>query len=113
MEPGDLRESPAGSGESDGGEWREVIPGGEEENKPVETNVDTMDLTLRDAYEELENEKQKCAGEQFHSPYEEELDPRIQVRTLTCAPPGLLIHHCANQTLCSDLNECFVSSLVT
>lgn len=79
MEPGDLRESPAGSGESDGGEWREVIPGGEEENKPVETRAGTMDLTLRDSYEEGEKEKPKSVGDQFHSPYEEELDPRIQV----------------------------------
>ncbi|TWW80010.1 SH3-binding domain protein 5-like, a [Takifugu flavidus] len=78
MEPGDLRESPAGSGESDGGEWREVIPGGEEENKPVETHAGTMDLTLRDSYEEGEKEKPKNVGDQFHSPYEEELDPRIQ-----------------------------------
>lgn len=81
MEPGDLRESPAGSGESDGGDWREVIPGGEEENKPVQPKVDTMDLTLKDTYEDGQNEKLKCVGEQFHSPYEEELDPRIQVRT--------------------------------
>lgn len=79
MEPGDLRESPAGSGESDGSDWREVIPGGEEENKPVESNVDTLALTLKDTYEEGQNEKQKCVGDQFHSPYEEELDPRIQV----------------------------------
>lgn len=86
MEPGDLRESPAGSGESDGGDWREVIPGGEQENKPVETNVDTMDLTLKDTYEEGQNEKQKCVGDQFHSPYEEELDPRIQV----CVPNAAL-----------------------
>lgn len=86
MEPGDLRESPAGSGESDGGDWREGIPGGEQENKPVETNVDTMDLTLKDTYEEGQNEKQKCVGDQFHSPYEEELDPRIQV----CVPNAAL-----------------------
>lgn len=79
MEPGDLRESPAGSGESDAGDWREVIPGGEEEDKAAETNGSTLDTTLRDTCEEGESEKQKCVGEQLHSPYEEELDPRIQV----------------------------------
>lgn len=79
MEPGDLRESPAGSGASDGGDWREVIPGGEEGHKRVETNVVAMDLALKDTYEGGQNDKANCAGEQFHSPYEEELDPRIQV----------------------------------
>lgn len=79
MEPGDLRESPAGSGESDAGDWREVIPGGEEEDKAAETNGNTLDTTLRDTCEEGDSEKQKCVGEQLHSPYEEELDPRIQV----------------------------------
>lgn len=77
MEPGGQRESPAGSGESDGGEWREVIPGGEEENKQGQSHGGTMDLTLKD--EEGQKDKQKCVGEKFHSPYEEELDPRIQV----------------------------------
>lgn len=83
MEPGDLRESPAGSGESDAGDWREVIPGGdgeEEEVKGVETNGNTLETALRDTCEEGESDKQKCVGEQLHSPYEEELDPRIQVR---------------------------------
>ena len=86
MEPGDLRESPAGSGESDGGDWREVLPGGEEENKPVENNGASMDLTLKDTYEDGQNEKQKCVGDQFHSPYEEELDPRIQVGVRNADP---------------------------
>lgn len=111
MEPGDLRESPAGSGESDGGDWREVIPGGEEENKAGETNADAMDLTLRDTYEEDENEKPKCVGEQFHSPYEEELDPRIQVCALN---PGLAkVFKCktgANEPHQSDLNKSCVMS---
>lgn len=79
MEPGDLRESPAGSGESDAGDWREVIPGGEEEVKAAETNGNTLETGLRDTCEENAGEKQKCVGEQLHSPYEEELDPRIQV----------------------------------
>lgn len=75
-----MRESPAGSGESDAGDWREVIPGGDEEDKAAETNGNALETTLRDTCEEGENEKQKCVGEQLHSPYEEELDPRIQVR---------------------------------
>ncbi|XP_070692185.1 SH3-binding domain protein 5-like, a [Pempheris klunzingeri] len=78
MEPGDLRESPAGSGESDAGDWREVIPGEEEEVKAAETNGNPLETALRDTCEEGESEKQKCVGEQLHSPYEEELDPRIQ-----------------------------------
>lgn len=77
-----MRESPAGSGESDTGDWREVIPGGDDEDKAVETNGNTLDMTLRDTHDEGEIEKQKCVGEQFHSPYEEELDPRIQVGAL-------------------------------
>lgn len=76
MEPGDLRESPAGSGESDAGDWREMIPGEDEEVKSTETNGNTLDTSHSD---EGENDKQKCVGEQLHSPYEEELDPRIQV----------------------------------
>ena len=78
MEPGDLRESPAGSGESDGGDWREVIPGGGEENKGSDPNESTLDAALKVTCEESKSEKQ-CVGEQLHSPYEEELDPRIQV----------------------------------
>lgn len=79
MEPGDLRESPAGSGESDGGDWREGIPGGDEEVKAAETNGNSQEPALRDTCEDGESDKQKCVGEQLHSPYEEELDPRIQV----------------------------------
>ncbi len=75
-----MRESPAGSGESDGGDWREVIPGGDEEVKAAESNGNTLETARRDACEEGESEKQKSVGEQLHSPYEEELDPRIQVR---------------------------------
>lgn len=78
MEPGDLRESPAGSGESDAGDWREVTPGADEEVKAAETNGNPPETALRDTCEEGESEKQKCVGEQIHSPYEEELDPRIQ-----------------------------------
>ncbi|GLD53099.1 SH3 domain-binding protein 5-like protein [Lates japonicus] len=80
MEPGDLRESPAGSGESDTGDWREVIPGGDgdEEVKASKTNGTTLETSHRDTCLEGESEKQKSVGEQLHSPYEEELDPRIQ-----------------------------------
>lgn len=75
MEPGDLRESPAGSGESDVGEWRECI----EEVKAAECDGKTQEMALRDTCEEGESDKQESPGEQLHSPYEEELDPRIQV----------------------------------
>lgn len=77
MEPGDLRESPAGSGESDAGEWGEVGPGGNEEVKSAETTGTTPETALRDCCED--GEKQRGVGEQLQSPYEEELDPRIQV----------------------------------
>ncbi len=80
MEPGDLRESPAGSGESDAGDWREVIPGGDEEVKAGESNGNTLEAALRDTCDE--SERQKRVGEQLHSPYEEELDPRIQVKLM-------------------------------
>ncbi|KAF3839511.1 hypothetical protein F7725_018228 [Dissostichus mawsoni] len=79
MEPGDLRESPAGSGESDTGDWREEgCPGGPEEVKTPETNGTTIETSTRDTCEEGETEKQKGVGEKLHSPYEEELDPRIK-----------------------------------
>lgn len=94
MESGDLRESPAGSGESDAGDWREVIPGGDdEEDKAAESNGTALETTLRDACEEGDSDKQKCVGEQLHSPYEEELDPRIQVRE-SCVRHGLFYALC-------------------
>uniref|UniRef100_A0A1A7WHH7 SH3 domain-binding protein 5 n=1 Tax=Iconisemion striatum TaxID=60296 RepID=A0A1A7WHH7_9TELE len=77
MEPGDLRESPAGSGESDVGEWREVTPGEEDDEiKAGETNGAKAETELRDICRD--DEKQRSVGEPLHSPYEEELDPRIQ-----------------------------------
>lgn len=79
MEPGDLRESPAGSGDSDAGDWREVVPGRDDEVKAAETNGTTLELGQRDTCEEDDVDKQNKGGEQLHSPYEEELDPRIQV----------------------------------
>lgn len=79
MEPGDLRESPAGSGESDAGDWREVIPCEDEGVKSTEPNGSIQDTPHKDTCAEGEGEKQKILGEQLHSPYEEELDPRIQV----------------------------------
>lgn len=77
MEPGDLRESPAGSGESDAGDWREVIPGGEDDEKGAENIGNALDAPLKDTCDE--SDKQKGVVEPLHSPYEEELDPRIQV----------------------------------
>ncbi|XP_058504540.1 SH3-binding domain protein 5-like, a [Solea solea] len=80
MELGDLRESPAGSGESDAGDWREVMPDGDsdEKVKAAESNGPRVDPPLGDICGEGEREKQRSVGEQLHSPYEEELDPRIQ-----------------------------------
>lgn len=79
MEPEDLRESPAGSGESDTGDWRDVIPDGDAEVKAAETNETTAETTLRDTCEEEgEMKKPLSPEEHLHSPYEEELDPRIQ-----------------------------------
>lgn len=77
MEPGDLRESPAGSGESDTGEWREASPDGDlEEVKPSETNETSAEPGMS---EEGDSSRQKkSVGEKAQSPYEEELDPRIQ-----------------------------------
>lgn len=80
MEPGDLRESPAGSGESDPGEWREASPDGDPEVKATETNETSAETGMKDTCEEEEDgTKHRSVGEQLHSPYEEELDPRIQV----------------------------------
>lgn len=80
MEPGDLRESPAGSGESDSGEWREVSPDGDSEVKANETKETSAETGTKDTCEEEDDStKQRSVGEQLHSPYEEELDPRIQV----------------------------------
>lgn len=72
-----MRESPAGSGESDAGDWREVIPGGEDDEKAAENIGNVLDAPLKDTCDE--SDKQKGVAEPLHSPYEEELDPRIQV----------------------------------
>lgn len=75
-----MRESPAGSGESEGGDWREVTPGGDEEGQGLEVDATktsgNKENVLRDACDKGDSEK--GAGGQLHSPYEEELDPRIQ-----------------------------------
>lgn len=77
MEPGDLRESPAGSGESDTGEWREASPDGDpEEVKTSETNQPLEDGGVKE--EDDSSREKKSVGEKAQSPYEEELDPRIQ-----------------------------------
>nr|XP_057909928.1 SH3-binding domain protein 5-like, a isoform X2 [Doryrhamphus excisus] len=79
MEPGDLRESPAGSGESDAGEWREVRPGGDEERKAAQTGETSPEKMLqKDSCCENVGDKATKVGEQPHSPYDDELDPRIQ-----------------------------------
>ncbi|XP_074508896.1 SH3-binding domain protein 5-like, a [Sebastes fasciatus] len=75
MEPGALRESPAGSGESDAGDWREVTPGREEEEEEEVKAAETPEATTLETCDE--GERQKGVGEQLHSPTDE-LDPRIQ-----------------------------------
>ncbi|XP_061574502.1 SH3-binding domain protein 5-like, a [Cololabis saira] len=64
MEQGHLRESPAGSGESDAGDWAETVPAGDPERT-------TPEAAPGDGCED-------SGGEKLQSPYEEELDPRIQ-----------------------------------
>ncbi|KAK7944537.1 hypothetical protein WMY93_000265 [Mugilogobius chulae] len=87
MEPGDQRESPAGSGESDTGEWREASPVRDpeegKEGKVTAADASGADscgetLTGPGGKEEDGGTKQLITGEKVHSPYEEELDPRIQ-----------------------------------
>ncbi|RVE63098.1 hypothetical protein OJAV_G00165080 [Oryzias javanicus] len=73
MEPGGLRESPAGSGESDAGDWREVTPGVDEEGKPAGTETTAAETAPKE-----DGEKQRNVVEHLNSPHEEELDPRIQ-----------------------------------
>ncbi|XP_020353763.1 SH3 domain-binding protein 5-like [Oncorhynchus kisutch] len=85
MEPGDLRVSPAGSGDPEVGELREETPGADAEVKGGEPNDKEMN---GDTAETVLKEKDTCEGEEctekeknegeLHSPYEEELDPRIQ-----------------------------------
>ena len=82
MEPRDLRESPAGSGDSQAGEWRAEIAGGDAEVKGVETNnneTTTRETSHEDAYEGGGGGRERQKSEGPQSPYEEELDPRIQV----------------------------------
>ncbi|XP_019734166.1 SH3-binding domain protein 5-like, a [Hippocampus comes] len=80
MEPGDLRESPAGSGESDAGDWREVRPGGEDEGKAAHIEpMATTEMSPRDTCRhDVGGDKATKTGDQLHSPYDDELDPRIQ-----------------------------------
>ncbi|XP_061918715.1 SH3-binding domain protein 5-like, a [Entelurus aequoreus] len=77
MEPGDLRESPAGSGESDAGDWREIRPGGDEEGKATQTRETSPEMSQRDNCREKVGDKTSKL-DQLHSPYDDELDPRIQ-----------------------------------
>ncbi|XP_038163608.1 LOW QUALITY PROTEIN: SH3-binding domain protein 5-like, a [Cyprinodon tularosa] len=80
MEPGDLRESPAGSGGSDVGDWREETPGGDEGEDSgvisIKTSGTKAEAALIDGSDESGHGR--AAVEHLHSPYEEELDPRIQ-----------------------------------
>lgn len=82
MEPSDLRESPAGSGDPEVVEWREEIPntrGAEGKQRGCEAKVDkvanlnenNLDTVQNDILESGKKQRENC-------PYEEELDPRIQ-----------------------------------
>lgn len=77
MEPRDLRESPAGSGESDTGEWREASPtdGAPPEVKASEAGEPSANTGVK---EEEGPRRKSSSGEKLQSPHEDELDPRIQ-----------------------------------
>ncbi|XP_057689229.1 SH3 domain-binding protein 5-like [Corythoichthys intestinalis] len=79
MEPSDLRESPAGSGESDAGDWREVRPGGDDDGKAAHCEPAAVSPPRDTCRQDVggDNHASKV-GEQRHSPYDDELDPRIQ-----------------------------------
>ncbi|KAG7457551.1 hypothetical protein MATL_G00228200 [Megalops atlanticus] len=84
MEPGNLRESPAGSGDSEPGEWREETPGGEAEERDRKDRggdrgiADTAENTDGESAENGSMNSVKKEDDREDSKYEEELDPRIQ-----------------------------------
>ncbi|KAM9806157.1 SH3-binding domain protein 5-like, a [Syngnathus typhle] len=80
MDPSDLRESPAGSGESDAGDWREVRPGSDDEGKAGQSEPSgaTEMSPKNTCRHDVGGDKPIKVGEQLHSPYDDELDPRIQ-----------------------------------
>ncbi|KAG9333508.1 hypothetical protein JZ751_011435 [Albula glossodonta] len=80
MEPGSLRESPAGSGDPERSELREEKPDGEAEEKDVKKQVgsgENMDSPGKTEVEcKYDSSAEKAKNEDRKS--EEELDPRIQ-----------------------------------
>ncbi|KAL4629634.1 SH3 domain-binding protein 5-like isoform X1 [Arapaima gigas] len=97
MEPGSLRQSPAGSGGPEAVEWREETPGGEAEGNVAGQKTRAGDGGEMDSGEKAggpyvkngkpgdktrEKEEENIDGdddeEEDDSKYEEELDPRIQ-----------------------------------
>ncbi|XP_018609973.2 SH3 domain-binding protein 5-like isoform X2 [Scleropages formosus] len=98
MEPGSLRESPAGSGGPEAGEWREETPGGESKGEAEGQKARVGDggerdvIMMRDIGDKVGGQYEKNAklddkteeenvdedDDADDSTYEEELDPRIQ-----------------------------------
>ncbi|KAJ8377927.1 hypothetical protein AAFF_G00249900 [Aldrovandia affinis] len=82
MEPESLRESPAGSGDPEPGDWRGETPGGEAEEKdegPKDRDGDGGTTnTGNDGGEGQDGDEDPERKEEEESKYEEELDPRIQ-----------------------------------
>ncbi|KAJ8334956.1 hypothetical protein SKAU_G00405950 [Synaphobranchus kaupii] len=82
MEPGSLRESPAGSGDPKHAEWREEIPDGMAEERDgkdqeggggnMHTSEKTDDEVVEDGMEKVNMDKKEVRKS------EDELDPRIQ-----------------------------------
>ncbi|KAJ8273807.1 hypothetical protein GJAV_G00105740 [Gymnothorax javanicus] len=82
MEPGTLRESPAGSGDPKPGEWREVIPDGiseESVGKDRDGGVEKMDISEKIDGEVVEDRDTETFNMDMKGTRKsEELDPRIQ-----------------------------------
>ncbi|KAM6967924.1 SH3-binding domain protein 5-like, a [Aplochiton taeniatus] len=82
MDPtSDLRESPAGSGDPEIVEWREEIPekGAEGKLGGCEADIDKVSNANENHLEPVQNDSSGSGNKQReNSPYEEELDPRIQ-----------------------------------
>lgn len=92
MEAASLRENPPGSGVSDSADWREETPGEESEEREGDLKDRGGDGGNEKKVEEVEvdctdsgvPEKEKSVEEEAEE-YEEELDPRIQVRAFMIA----------------------------
>ncbi|KAI1886100.1 hypothetical protein AGOR_G00210540 [Albula goreensis] len=81
MEPESLRESPAGSGDPEPGDWRGETPGGEADEKdegPKDRDGDGGTTDTGDDGGEGQDGDENRERQEEDSKYEEELDPRIQ-----------------------------------